>query len=616
MCGIAGMYTFKSNDLQPGYFKWCLSTMRHRGPDAQSIWHNNKNYITAFARLSIRDRSTRGDQPMRSECGNFCISFNGEIYNTDCLLAALLPYRSSYFSSTDTELLLYALIHLGIAKTLEIADGMFAFAFYDLQKNRLILAMDPLGIKPLYIGESSEGIVYSSQYDHIINHSFFRRQSLDANAIASYLWLGYMPENMGVLQQTKLFPHGHYMIVENGTVQLHQYYSYRSQSSVDTSENIEHALAGSVNSQLVSDVPVGTFMSGGVDSTLVSYFANREKHFKSFTIGIKDSVMDETDAAKAFAEKFNIDHYCQYISSGDMLQLFNDNAKAFTEPFADYSSLPVLMLSKFAKEKVTVALSGDGADELFWGYPRNRKALGLIPSYKKNLWNRRMGLLLAKIKDPATVHLSRHWNNKNFLEYYYLSLAVKGAAYWLPQVFRAQPASPFFFQESLKYLAEETTSTAGLMNIIRKMEIDIHLQRILLKVDRASMYHSLEVRVPFLSKAMLQYSRSCSYDDCIKGIEGKMNIKQSLINKAGEALVLKPKKGFTIPIDDWLRKDIKAEATEKIMDMPPHLAVMFNREKLQQLLQKHMEGSQQNGWFIWAVYSFVQWDAFHRNKFS
>ncbi len=616
MCGIVGMYSFKSNNLQPEYFNWCLSTMQRRGPDASASWSNHKNYITVFARLAIRDTSSNGDQPMLSHCGNYCISFNGEIYNTELIFTLLKPYLSSFRSSSDTELLLYALIHLGANKTLEVLDGMFAFAFYDVQNNRLLLARDQLGIKPLYIGESNEGVVYSSQYDHIINHSFFRDQPFDETVIASCLQLGYMPENDGVIKYTKLFPHGHYMIVEDGKAALHQYYSYAKKSEDRSTGNIDNILGASVNRQLVSDVPVGTFMSGGTDSTLVSYFANSYKHFKAFTIGVKDSVMDESESAKTFAEKFGIDHYCKYISSQDMLQLLNDNAKAFTEPFADYSSLPTLLLSKFAKEQVTVALSGDGADELFWGYPRNLKALSLMPSYKNNLWERRLKILLAKIKDPSTIYLARHWNNKNFLEYYYSSLAVTGAPHWLPQVFEVKPKPSFFFTEAVNKTDQKNASVEELMNCIRKMEADIHLQRILLKVDRASMHHSLEVRVPFLSKAMLQYSLSCTYSDCINGAEGKINVKQSLMNKAGESMVLKPKKGFTIPMDDWLRKEIKNEATEKIMDMPRHLALMFNRGKLQHLLQTHMDGTRQNGWFIWAVYSLVQWDAHHRNKYN
>ena len=615
MCGIAGMYTFKSTDLQPHYFKWCLTTMHHRGPDAQDLWDNGKNYITAFARLAIRDISPNGNQPMLSDCGKYCISFNGEIYNTALLVQLLLPYRSAYKSTSDTELLLYALMHLGADKTLEITDGIFAFAFYDIEKNKLILARDRVGIKPLYIGTSNDGIVYSSQYDHIINHSFCKDQPFDENVVASYLSLGYMPENSGVIKNTKLLPHGYYCVVENGTVQAYCYYSYAPSSlSNQHAINVDNVIDDSVNSQLVSDVAIGTFMSGGVDSTLVSYFANRHTHLKSFTIGVAGSSMDESAAAAEFAHRFKTDHFCKNISSADLLGLLSDNAKAFSEPFADFSSLPTLMLSGFAKEQVTVALSGDGGDELFWGYPRNRKVLSFIPYYQKPLWARRAALLKTKINNRSAVELVRHWSQAGFMEYYYSTLSITGAIKWLPRICKAKPANAFFYEECKNLFSSKMNDTEALMALIRKLEVDIHLQRILIKVDRASMYHSLEVRVPLLSNAMLQDSLAYSYSDCIKDNVGKINLKESLISKSTKALVMQPKKGFVIPMDEWMRKELKQEVTEKIMNMPSGLSYMFHKNKLQQLLNAHMSGAENCSWFIWAIYSLVIWDATHRNK--
>ncbi|HRH51332.1 MAG TPA: asparagine synthase (glutamine-hydrolyzing) [Panacibacter sp.] len=616
MCGIVGMYNLKTNNLQHDYFRWCLTTMQRRGPDAQSIWHNNKNYIAGFVRLSIRDLSSNGDQPMLSDCGNYCISFNGEIYNTQLLLQLLKPYRSSYKSTSDTELLLYALIHLGIDKTLEIIDGIFAFAFYALKQDKLILARDRLGIKPLYIGTCSEGVVYSSQYDHIINHSYCKDQPFNESVVASYLSLGYMPENSGVINNTKMLPHGYYCVIDNGGINTYRYYNYFSSATAQKITSVDAVLDDAVSSQLVSDVAIGTFMSGGVDSTLVSYFANKHTYLKSFTVGVTDSLMDESNSAAAFANIFKTDHFCKYISSKDLLNLIDDNVKAFSEPFADYSSLPTLFLSKFARESVTVALSGDGGDELFWGYPRNRKALSFIPYYQKLLWQRRAKLIAAKIKNSSAVELVRHWSQADFMQYYYSTLSIAGAVYWVPQICKAKPTDAFFYEDCKDTYKLHNNTTHELMNIVRKMEVDIHLQRILLKVDRAGMYHSLEVRVPLLNNEMLLQSLNYNFTDCIKGSQGKMNLKQSLIEKSNNELVLQPKKGFTIPMDEWLRKEICKDVTEKIMDMPQHLSMMFNRNQIQQLLSKHMSGAINSGWFIWAIYSLVTWDATHRNKYT
>lgn len=613
MCGIAGMYRFKRGSLHEPYFSKCLEGMHHRGPDDNDTWHNNENYIAGFVRLSIRDLSINGRQPMFSSDRQYCISFNGEIYNTAALKSQLQPFGITYHSSTDTEVLLYSIIHLGIEKTLAVADGIFAFAFYDIQRNMLLLARDRMGVKPLYIGDCSEGVVYSSQYDHIINHPFFQAQGLDEKVIANYLYLGYMPEGSGVVKQTTLLPHGYYMKVENGATSLNLYYTYSPENAYPGKlPDFDAILARSVDDQLVSDVAVGTFMSGGVDSTLVSYYANSHKHFKSFTLGVNDSRMDETAVAAAYAEKFHIDHYCRNITADDLKRLIIENTKAFSEPFADYSSLPTLMLSRFAREHVTVALSGDGGDELFWGYKRNVKALKAVSLYQYGRSGRRLRLLSSKFKSSDSIELKRHWNSKSFADYYYTTLAITGAPQWLPQIMDIDREHPFFLKELLD--AGEAGSIDEEMQLMRKMETDIHLQRILLKVDRASMFHSLEVRVPFLSNMMLEYSLQNRYTDCIEGDQGKINLKRSLIKKAGTELVMLPKKGFTIPIDEWMRKDIADDVKEKILEMPQHLAVFFKKQQLEQLLQMHFNGEQNTGWFIWALYSLVNWDTEHHHK--
>jgi len=614
MCGIAGMYLFKRGDLQQDYFSWCLSTMRRRGPDSEKIWHNNENYITAFVRLAIRDLSEHGDQPMLSECKNYCISFNGEIYNTGELKQKLKSYRSCFQSTSDTEVLLYALMHLGVDATLSLTDGMFAFAFFDTQRNKLVLARDRMGIKPLYIGTSAEGIVYSSQYDHVINHSFFKNESFNDTAIASYLFLGYMAENSGVINHTYLLPHGYYIVAENGSPRNCNYYDY-SVKEIHRTKSFDEVMQASVERQLVSDVPVGTFMSGGVDSNLVTYFANHHKNFQSFTIGVHDEAINEAEQAKIFADIFHTDHYSKYITTNDLLALIKENTLAFTEPFADYSSLPTLLLSTFAKEKITVALSGDGGDELFWGYPRYINALNHLELYRKNLALRRLSLLAQKLKARSSIDVSRHWRYKNLIDYYYSSLSITGAIHWLPQVCKAEAAPAFFYCKSMQ-LFDEKMDTKTMMNVIRKIETDIHLQRILLKVDRASMHYSLETRVPFLSNDMLDYSLSCNYETSINGKQGKLIPKNSLAVKTKSELVFQPKKGFTIPLDKWLRKEIKIEVTETIMNMPSHLSVFFHKHKLQELLQLQMEGKIDCGWFIWAIYCLVNWDLTHRNKYS
>ncbi len=614
MCGITGTYNFHRAQLQKQYTQQCLVSMRHRGPDAQQTWDNGSNYIAGFARLAIRDVSVRGNQPMLSDDNNYCISFNGEIYNTAELVKKLRPYRSSYDSACDTEILLYSLIHLGIEETLQTADGMFAFAFFSVKQNKLVLARDRVGIKPLYIGKSAEGIVYSSQYDHIINHPFIQGQPFDESTIAAYLSLGYMPENSGIVTNTYMLPHGSYAIIKSNDIQLHTYFTYSALESISPG-SLEAIIEQSVKEQLVSDVPVGTFMSGGTDSALISYFAGKHLPLQAFTIGIPDNRLDESAVAAEFAHLFKIAHACKYITEGDLQQLIKDNACAFSEPFADPSSLPALLLSQFAKQQVTVALSGDGGDELFWGYPRSSKALAYLPFYRKNRLYRITRLIIDKYSKPSTTDIGRHWKQESLMAYYYSSLFITGASYWLPKIYKAKALKPHFYNESNEQY-NIGLSESACMNLIRKMEIDVHLQRILLKVDRAGMYHSLEVRVPLLSNNLLSCSQSFTYKDCITNGHGKIPLKKLLIAKSNEALVMQPKKGFAIPIDKWIRTELRKDVREKILDMPAVLSVAFNKNELAHMLALHDNKTMDCGWFIWAVYSLVLWHDAHVNKFA
>ncbi len=613
MCGIVGIYNYRPVSLQESYIKWCLKRMHHRGPDDNRIWSNNYNYITGFTRLSIRDLSENAGQPMLSACEKFCLGFNGEIYNTPHLKNLLKNYHINYKSTSDTEVLLYSLIHLGIKKTLEEADGIFAFAFYDALKNTLVLARDRMGIKPLYAGFTSENVIFSSQYDCIINHSGIHLQGIDASAIGNYLSLGYIPENEGAFNGTKMLLHGYYYEISSAGINEYCYYDYPlypHKKSLD----LQNTLRSAVHSQLVSDVPVGSFMSGGTDSTLVTHFANERSPIQSFTIGVKHATMDETKNAEIFSSIFKTSHNSRSFNKTDLIELIGENTLSFSEPFADYSSLPVLMLSRFAREKVTVALSGDGGDELFWGYPRSIKAVSYLSYYKDDTGVRRARLLLNKAKYPQVTDIKRHWNEPDFLSFYYHALFITGALANVAEVFHPDAFMAWHYKKmKLHNIQQDETS---MMNAARKLEMDIHLQRILLKVDRASMHHSLEVRVPMLNNQMLEYSASCNFNDCINGSNGKWNLKKLLIEKSHKELVMQPKKGFTIPVGDWVRDTIYKDVMEKIMHMPPSLSIFFNRRNIEYLIKQHKSDAVDNGWFIWALYSLVNWHKAHVNIYK
>ena len=614
MCGIVGVFHYKDTIAnERPFIGRALHTTQHRGPDANGIWWNEKNYMAGFVRLSIRDLSEHGNQPMLSACGNFVISFNGEIYNTQLFKTRLQKEGISFSSTTDTEVLLYAIANWGVDYVLENFDGIFAFAFYNKHTNQLLLARDRAGIKPLYIGHSSEGIVYSSQYDHIIQHPFCKDNALDTGALGAYLQLGYVPENAGMIDSTFLLPHGYYLQVKENGYTVHQYYDYPLDQANKTNQTLEQVLEANVQAQLVSDVPVGTFMSGGVDSPLVSYYANKNSPIQSFTIGVENEAMDESKAAKAYADIFGTHHSCKTITEKDLLDTLQDNTKAFSEPFADFSSIPTLILSKFAGEKVKVALSGDGGDELFFGYPRNLRMIQEGMAFRNNKLVRLLNFGKEKVAGGKRIMRKRHLQVDDFPAYYYRSLFVTGAEVWLPNLLKPTAAESFFLQQVYSNPKAKQINEQAIMQVVRKLEFDLHLQRILIKVDRASMYHSLEARVPLLSNNMIQYSASLGFKDCIQNGQGKNNLKQLLISHSNKELVMQPKKGFVIPIGKWLRNELKKDVEEKLMNMPSELAVHFNRKEMQILLNQHMNATHDWGWLIWSLYALVNWHNTHRH---
>jgi asparagine synthase (glutamine-hydrolysing) len=326
MCGIVGVYSFKENIKENiPFIKWANSTMDRRGPDSEGIWSNNKNYVSGFRRLAIRDLSPEANQPMLSACGNYVLTFNGEIYNTEYLKRELIGMNVLFKTTSDTEILLYSIIHLGIDKTLAKVDGIFAFAFYNINKCELILARDRPGVKPLYYGLSQERLVFSSQYNHIVQEPVFRSNPISARALSHFIDLGYVPEGEGFFENTFLLPHGHYAVYNQIGLTVIPYFEFPVEQSNGILD-LETIIGQSVRSQLISDVPLGTFMSGGIDSTLVTYFARNEvANLKTFNIGSTDPAFDESKYAKAYSEIFKTDHFGRVFQVEDLQHLIADN---------------------------------------------------------------------------------------------------------------------------------------------------------------------------------------------------------------------------------------------------------------------------------------------------
>ena len=619
MCGIVGVISFeKPVTIFQKFIEWANDSMYRRGPDAKGIWTNSEDIILGFRRLAIRDTSSLGNQPMLSLDKNHVIVFNGEIYNIDPIKKNLQNLGYRFISTTDTEVLLYALVEWDIDSVLSMIDGIFAFAYYDQRKKSLILARDRPGIKPLYIGESKEGIVFSSEYDHIINHPYCSNNSIDGKAITNYLQLGYVPEKAGAYEKTYLIPHGHYLTINSeGTSNLREYFNYSSTKLEGSfSEGLIASLSDSVQSQLVSDVPLGTFLSGGVDSPLITFFAQKSSKacIGSYTIGVDDKKFDESEAALEFSKLFSTNHREWVISEDDFLGVLKTNFSAFSEPFADYSSIPTLLLCQFAKKEVTVALSGDGGDELFWGYSRNvntKKKVHLFNKPKGSLW---INFLVEKIRGKERLITKKELMSRSFLDYYYQSLFIRSAPKWVSKISSSPSSDPYFFKKIRDEWDNKDIKEEEMIFLIRKLEFDLHLQRILLKVDRASMFNSLEVRVPFLSNKMLEFSQHIDHERCIQNGTGKYLLKELLSKSSNPNLVFRPKKGFTVPISSWLRNRLKDDVKEKILDMPSGISQLFDKKQVEKMLFQFFDRGEKLHWLTWSIYSFVKWYDLHVGK--
>jgi asparagine synthase (glutamine-hydrolysing) len=608
MCGFVGLVD-KNNvkGKHTPFMNYALKDLSRRGPDSQHKWISKDGIVEfGFARLAIRDLSEAGSQPMQSNSGRYSIVYNGETYNTNELCSWANINKTKLKGHSDTEIILACVEEKGFNETINMMDGIFAVALHDSQTSKLYLARDHAGVKPLYLGINANGVVFSSHYHHITSHSFFKDEKINNNAIANYFKYGFIQEGEGILENTYFFPHAHIGIIDLISMQWNckPYFELNhNKKSTATLVDIKHAYSVVVKSQLVSDVPIGCFLSGGVDSTITTGIASQFlSNLTAYTIGVDDEKLDETNEAKRFANYFNINHVLHSITSNDILDVLNEYTESMGEPLADSSSLLTLKVCELAKKKLTVVLSGDGGDELFWGYPRFQKA----NMYKKILntpqWLRFIKILLQKLQGKKMPFDLLYF--KNFDDYYLAKQGLTGNAIWVEKLLNLENKikNPYLVDLSQKRQIHHE------MDLAKQLEYDIHMQRVLLKVDRASMYHSLEVRTPMLSKKFVEFSMRYFYQECVNEQEGKLPLRkllQHIIPKheknSGE------KKGFSPPIAMWMRNELKQKIQERIEKVPEKLKHIINVSYIDNLWQSHLEKKADNSWPLWAIFSLFTW---------
>lgn len=611
MCGIVGV--FAHAPTAPDQIPWVVAAtelMRRRGPDDGGTW-SDPHLALGFRRLSILDLSAAGHQPMVTADGMGALVFNGEIYNFRELRRALESDGIQFRSSSDSEVVLYALRQWGV-DALARFDGMFALAYYDTDRRRLVLARDPVGIKPLYVLEHRLGVVFGSQYDQVVRHPWCERQRIDLQALGSFLRLGWTPPPEGLIEGTRMVEPGTALVVEPGrsirTVRFRQFFEVDpTVGNIDQAVDlVDGAVRASVAAQLVSDVPVGVFLSGGIDSPLVASEARRSMpDVPSFTIGSDDPRHDESADARRYAEAIGTHHVERRLSAAEARSKVDQVVAAYSEPFSDFSALPTLLVSELARESVTVALSGDGGDEGFWGYPRFKKVADAVGWFA---WPRSARMAARQVlrlapgrRPPAGVDFA------SVGEWYLNAHAYVRS----PSLARLAPAVAAAWTPPGAFVYDGPPEARSVLLWMRRNEWQYHLPMILLKVDRASMYHGLEVRVPLLANQMNEAAQQVEPSACIGPVDGKVPLRRALRSRVGEAVVTTGKRGFSAPLGAWLGHEMRPLVEDTLLDSLGFGAELFQRDEVHALYRQHLAGSHDHTKALWAMLTLQRWAAHH-----
>jgi len=613
MCGICGVFSIAGTVREhDGVLGEMSRLMERRGPDDEGTWSDGRHAAFAFRRLAILDLTPAGHQPMSTPDGRYTLVFNGEVYNFRELRGRLEGLGDRFRSSGDTEVVLRALARWG-TDALPLLNGMFALAFYDAVERRLLLARDRAGIKPLYYHRGPEGLVFGSQYDQLLRHPWCRSAPVSAEGLALYLRFGTVPAPFGLLEGSAQLEAGAWMEVDaDGGHRSARYWEFgehegRRLAGEELVEALDAALERSVRRHMISDVPLGVFLSGGIDSPLVAAEAMRGggAPLKAFSIGVPNSHFDESDDARAYAEELGAEQHWRHASPKSALAVLSDVIAASTLPTADFSMFPTLMVCGLAREHVTVALSGDGGDELFWGYPsRFGAAISLAPYFASSRITKLGHIALRRFlgvgaasRDALLPNVGRLYQKKHTL------LAEAHLETLFPTL--ALPTEGFDLFEC------EETDPDAVAYWTRQNEFRLHLARTLQKVDSSSMFHSLEVRVPLLDAEVMEIAEQADWRSCFdlrRGV-GKLPLRALLERRVKHHT--HAKRGFTVPMDRWLRGPLRSLLTERVVERETFLGTPVEAAGVRELDRRFRAGDHSVTWGLWLLLSLALWEDAH-----
>lgn len=619
MCGITGVWAFN----EVGRFNLmnlekATQTLSHRGPDNQDIYQDHFVGL-GHRRLSIIDTSENGHQPFSIDEGRYVITFNGEIFNYKELRQTLIAKGVQFKSDSDTEVLLQLYAHEG-KSFLEKLNGFFAFAIYDNQEKSLFIARDRMGIKPLLYFQDEFKVLFASELQAVLTLGV--DVQVDQQALNYYLQLNYTPAPLTMVEGVKKLEPGHCIEIKDGQVTTSRYYDLPERSAIDhqisfsqAKDQLRSLMDASVQRRMISDVPLGCFLSGGIDSSVITAIASQHtEQLSTFSIGFKDNkFFDETSYAELVAKKFKTNHTTFRLSQEEITAELGSVIDHLDEPFADSSAILVNMLCKKTKEKVTVALSGDGADEIFSGYNKHAawykmdhspgfgKCLNVIYPWVKKMPQSRSGKIGNALRQVV-----------RYVESSRLSPQEK---YWFMASFATQATVDDLLVKSAESNDQKDTWLKGLssytdMNDMLRMDTNFVLPHDMLKkVDAMSMANSLEVRVPFLDHELLDFVFRLPEHMKINGSLRKRILQDAYRDVLPEELYNRPKKGFEMPLLDWLKTSLKVELDVHLFDRDKIEAEGYFQwseiERLQKQLFSNNPGDSHAR--VWGLYIFQKW---------
>ena len=613
MCGILGEFSLKNNLIPIDQFKRILEISKARGPDESNIKSASGKIRFGFNRLAILDLSKEASQPIWSPSGRYLIVFNGEIYNHQILRSDLGDFGKKIKSHGDTASLAYCIDRWGITNTINRLEGMFAIGVWDIEKKCLSLSRDFAGIKPLFYGWKNHNFVFASQYNQISNHPFFRNEKVNPSVLKLYMEQHFIPPPFGILDNTfSVFP-GEIITVDiEGQLKKQKYWTFPkfNDSYINNrdAENIlENEIRESVREQLISDVPLGAFLSGGVDSPLICDYAKGyiSDDFNTFSLGSDSPIHDESYLAKKFAEALNSNHHLIEMTAKNSFQFLDKILIKAGEPIGDSSIIPTWKLSNIANSEVTVILSGDGADELFFGYERFQSIAKnqwlwdypyylryLVRGFDRLFFNDKYINECVLSPSPGDSHFGLHSNQPKEL-----------SAQLIPSLSNISLPEKF---DLYKYGNPKTKNE--LLHIIRKVEFYGMLQKTLTKVDRASMANSIEIRVPFLKKQLVEKVVKTGvgvHEPMLK----RKKILYNLLMKSFQNI--KPeinKKGFSIPLKKWIKTNYRNAFYEKLLDKTFCQTFDIEIRKMEEVLDNHIIGKNDYKWSLFSLYGLSVWN--------